>query len=82
MIKYIIKKIPYVEGFVMCNYEFLKVSRKDLDKYLKEGWEIEKKEYPIFSPIKKFCNSYSRDKKTEIILVVIGALLSWLLSKF
>ena len=81
MIKFVIKRVPYVEGFVMCNYEFLKVSNRDLEKYLRDGWILEKKEYFIISKISNLWNSYTKEKKTDIILVFISIIIGWLLSK-
>ena len=62
-------------------YEFKTVSKGELKKYLEDGWEIENKEYKVIRDLKKFWNTYDRDKKTDIVLVFLGAFLGYLLSK-
>ncbi|QFG53925.1 hypothetical protein [Chryseobacterium sp.] len=80
-IKYTIKKFPVLESWFFADYEFKTVSKRELKKYVEDGWEIENKEYKIISDLKMFWNTYDRDKKTDIILVFVGAFLGYLLSK-
>ncbi len=79
--KYIIKKFPVLESWVFTDYEYKSVYKTELQKFLLEGWEVHKIENPIFSELSKFWNSYDRDKKTDIILVFVGAILGFILSK-
>jgi len=79
--KYIIKKFPVLESWLFIDYEYKCVTKLELQEYLQNGWEVERKVYPIISSIKEFWNTYDRNKKTDIILVFVGTFLGFLLSK-
>ena len=79
--RYIIKRIPVLESWVFMDYEYKTVSSNELSNFLKEDWEIHRKEYFIVSYLLNFWNSYDRDKKTDIVLIFVSSLLGYVLGK-
>ena len=79
--RYIIKRIPVLESWVFMDYEYKTVSSNELSNFLKEDWEIHRKEYFIVSYLLNFWNSYDRDKKTDIVLIFVSSLLGYVVGK-
>lgn len=79
--RYIIKRIPVLESWVFMDYEYKTVSSNELSNFLKEGWEIHRKEYFIVSYLLNFWKSYDRDKKTDIVLIFVSSLLGYVFGK-
>lgn len=77
---YIIRKMPYVDGWLM-HYEYKKVSGTNLKKYQLQGWEIEREEYLIYSKIVKFWNALDRGTKTSIILAFVILFIEFFMAK-
>lgn len=73
MIRYRVKKLPYVEGFVM-NYIYETVSNRQLPGMLEDGWEVVSKENTIETFYKEKWVSISRAEKVSIISLIIALL--------
>ncbi len=73
MIKYTLKKLPYVEGFVW-HYIYKKVNKKQLPAMLADGWEVVSEENIITTFYKENWLGISLTKKIAIITLVIGLL--------
>lgn len=76
---YIIKKLPYVEGFVM-TYNYKTATKKQLPKLLKDGWEIVKKENFILFHVKTILNKLSYGEKFQALIAIIIFILGLLIS--
>lgn len=70
MIKYEIKRIPKVEGFVMTEFEYKIVSKPELHKYAKDGWILHRKKYFIFTYFLDLWLSLNTDQKIAVIAIL------------
>lgn len=73
MIRYKLKKLPYVEGFVW-HYIYKKVNKKQLPEMLQDGWEIVTEENVIKTFYKEKWVSITRAEKVSIISLIIALL--------
>ena len=76
MIKYTVKKLPYVEGFVW-HYIYKTVNKKQLSAMLEDGWEVVSKENIIETFYKEKWVIISSAEKVAIVSLII-ALLSFI----
>jgi effector-binding domain-containing protein len=75
MIKYEIKRIPKVEGFLMLEYEYITVSKSELENHLKKGWILHRKKYFIFTYLSDFWKGLTTDQKISIIAIITGSVI-------
>ena len=73
MIRYTVKKLPYVEGFVM-HYIYETVSKSKLPGMIEEGWEVVSKENIIETLYKEKWVSISSAEKVAILSLIIALL--------
>ena len=73
MIKYTVKKLPYVEGFVW-HYIYKKVNKKQLPTMLADGWEVVSEENIITTFYKEKWLEISSTKKIALISLIISLL--------
>jgi hypothetical protein len=79
MIKYEIKKIPYVEGFVMNEFEYKTVSKSELQSFLKNGWSLHRKKYFIVTNFIDWWKPLSLGNKIAIFAILIPVLMAYFL---
>lgn len=71
---YTIKKLPYVEGFVM-HYIYKTATKKQLPALLKDGWEIVQQQNVFIYHVEKISNKLSYGEKfTTLITLMVFAL--------
>ncbi len=73
MIRYKLKKLPYVEGFVW-HYIYKKVNKKQLPAMLEDGWVVVSEENIIETFYKTKWVNISSAEKVEIVLLIIALL--------
>jgi len=81
MIKYEVKKIPYVEGFIMIGYEYKTVSKSEFQLLKDEGWILHRKKYIIitrFTDWWKLLTTGNKIAVFAIIVPVLFAVLAWI----
>lgn len=77
---YIIKKLPYVEGFVM-HYIYQTATKKQLPKLLNDGWEIVSQENFIIYHIKTILSKLSYGEKFQALVTIVIFILGLIISK-
>ncbi len=67
MIKYELKRMPKVDGFVMMNFEYKTVNKSEVEKLKKEGWILHRKKFFIVTYLFDFWRNLNTDQKINII---------------
>jgi hypothetical protein len=75
MIKYEIRKIPKVDGFVMFEYEYITVSKYELKNHLNNGWELYRKKYFIVTYLLDLWRGLTTDQRINVIAIITGSVI-------
>jgi hypothetical protein len=75
MIKYELKRMPIVEGFVFFDFECITVKKSDVEKLKKQGWTLHRKKYFIFSHLFDLWQSLNTDQKISIIAIFTASVI-------
>lgn len=75
MVKYELKRIPKVEGFIMTEYEYKTVKKSELKQLQKEGWIFNRKKYFLFTHLFDLWRSLNTDQKINIIAIFTASVI-------